>query len=124
MSEPATTQRLDKWLWHARFFKTRGLATKLVSAGHVRIDGDRVSKPSHALRAGVTLTFPQARRVRVIRVDALSARRGPATEAQALYTDLTPPEDPAPKNPRFEGKGRPTGKDRRNARLYGTGPLE
>jgi ribosome-associated heat shock protein Hsp15 len=124
MSDPAPTQRLDKWLWHARFFKTRGLATKLVSAGHVRIDGDRVSKPSHAIRPGLTLTFPQAKRVRIIRIEALSTRRGPAPEAQTLYTDLTPPEEPGQQNPRFEGKGRPSGKDRRNARLYRTGPLE
>ena len=124
MSDTTPTQRLDKWLWHARFFKTRGLATKLVSAGHLRIDGDRVSKPSHAIRPGLTLTFPQSTRVRIIRVEALSTRRGPAPEAQTLYTDLTPPEEPSPKNPRFEGKGRPSGKDRRNARLYRTGPLE
>ena len=119
------TQRLDQWLWHARFFKTRGLATKLVSGGHVRVDGTRVSKPSHALRPGVTLTFPQAKRVRVIQVDALTTRRGPAPEAQALYTDLTPPEkDKLPPNPRFEGKGRPTKKDRRKARLSGSDTLE
>lgn len=118
------TQRLDQWLWHARFFKTRGLATKLVTGGHVRVDGTRVSKASHPLRPGVTLTFPQARRIRVIRVEALALRRGPAPEAQALYTDLTPEEEPVPPNPRFEGKGRPTGKDRRNARLSDPGPLE
>lgn len=96
----------------------------MVSAGRVRVDGDRVSKPSYGLRPGLTLTFPQSRRVRVIRVEALSTRRGPAPEAQALYTDLTPPEDPVPQNPRFQGKGRPTGKDRRNERLYRDGPLE
>ncbi len=116
MTEP--TQRLDQWLWHARFFKTRSLATKLVSAGHVRVDGVRVSKPAYALRPEVTLTFPQAKQIRVIRVEALATRRGPAPEAQALYTDLTPaPKDAVPPNPRFEGKGRPTKKDRRNARL-------
>ena len=119
------TQRLDQWLWHARFFKTRGLATKLVSGGHVRIDGIRVSKPADPLRPGVTLTFPQAHRIRIIRVEALAKRRGPAPEAQELYTDLTPPpEDELPPNPRFEGKGRPTKKDRRNARLSRHTPLE
>ena len=66
------TQRLDQWLWHARFFKTRGLATKLVAGGQVRVDGIRISKPSHALRPGATLTFPQARRIRVIRVEVLA----------------------------------------------------
>ena len=111
------TQRLDQWLWHARFFKTRSLATKLVSGGHVRVDGIRVSKPAHAVRPGVTLTFAQARRVRVIQVEHLATRRGPAPEAQALYTDLTPPEEKLPPNPGFQGKGRPGKKDRRNARL-------
>lgn len=118
------TQRLDQWLWHARFFKTRGLATKLVAAGQVRIDGARVSKPAHAVRPGLTLTFPQAKRIRVVRIEALATRRGPAPEAQALYTDLTPVEETVPANPRYEGKGRPTKKDRRNARLSGPGALE
>ena len=119
------TQRLDQWLWHARFFKTRSLATKQVSGGHVRVDGERVQKPSFALRPGQTLTFRQARRIRVIRVTALASRRGPANEAQGLYTDLTPPdEEIAPQNPRYEGKGRPSGKDRRNARLYRDPTLE
>ena len=119
------TQRIDQWLWHARFFKTRGLATKLVTGGQVRVDGDRVQKASFALRPGMTLTFRQARSIRIIRVENLASRRGPAPEAQRLYTDLSPePEDNPPQNPRFEGKGRPTGKDRRNARLYRNPPLE
>ncbi|MEO0945328.1 MAG: RNA-binding S4 domain-containing protein [Pseudomonadota bacterium] len=118
MTEPDSSQRLDQWLWHARFFKTRSLATKHVSGGHVRVDGIRVSKPAHALRPQVTLTFPQAKRIRVVRVEALAKRRGPATEAQGLYTDLSPIlEEKRPPNPRFEGKGRPTKKDRRNVRL-------
>jgi len=119
------TQRLDQWLWHARFFKTRSLATKLVNTGQVRVDGEKVSKPSHALRPGRTLTFKQAKEIRVIRVDALATRRGPAPEAQELYTDLSPPtQNKAAKNPRYEGKGRPSGKDRRNARLMRDPPLE
>ena len=119
------TQRLDQWLWHARFFKTRSLATKLVQGGHVRVEGEKVAKPSFALRPGQTLTFKQARRIRIIRVEHLAERRGPALEAQGLYTDLSPePEETPPPNPRFEGKGRPTGKDRRNARLYRNPPLE
>ena len=116
------TQRLDQWLWHARFFKTRGLATKLVSGGHVRVDGVRVSKPAHALRPGVTLTFPAGQAgIRVsVEVIALATRRGPAPEAQALYIDLDTArrrKNDLPPNPRYEGKGRPTKKDRRNARL-------
>ena len=119
------SQRLDQWIWHARFFKTRGLATRFVAGGHVRVDGQRISKPSFALRPGHVLTFHKARRVRVIRVDSLAVRRGPASKAQALYTDLAPPEDDnVPRGPRFEGKGRPSRKDRRNARLYGDPSLD
>lgn len=109
--------RLDKWLWQARFFKTRSLAAKQVSAGHVRVNGTRVGKPARTISPGDVLTFVQARKVRVICVDVLGDRRGPAPEAQALYTDLTPEPDPAPtpptKNPRFEGKGRPDKRQRR-----------
>lgn len=93
----------------------------------MRVDGQRVSKPSHGLKPGVTLTFPQARRIRVVTVEALATRRGPAPEAQALYTDLTPPEETefrVPPNPKFEGKGRPTKKDRRSARLSDPSRLE
>ena len=110
--------RADKWLWHARFFKTRGLATKLISGGHLRVNADKVAKPAHAVGPGDVLTFPQGRQIRVVRIAALSDRRGPAPEAQALYEDLTPVEEKRPPSPRYEGKGRPTGKERRNARLY------
>ncbi|MXQ08323.1 RNA-binding S4 domain-containing protein [Alphaproteobacteria bacterium GH1-50] len=119
------TQRLDQWLWHARFFKTRGLATRLVASGQVRVDGVKVSKPSLALRPGMTLTFAQARRIRVIRVVALATRRGPAPEAQALYDDLSPEDqNSGSENPRYEGKGRPTGRDRRRMDLSLPDPLD
>lgn len=88
---PRPQMRIDKWLWQARFFKTRALATDLVSAGHVRLNGQRVSKPAQGVGPGDTLTFPQAGRVRVIRILDLPQRRGPATEAQALYRDLDAP---------------------------------
>lgn len=113
MSDTATI-RLDKWLWYARFFKTRGLATKLVAGGHVRVNGTKVEKPATKVGAGDTLTFPQGNQIRVVQLLAPGTRRGPAPEAQALYTDLTPPpEEKIPRSPRFEGKGRPTKKDRR-----------
>ncbi len=87
--------RIDKWLWQARFFKTRGLAAKAVAAG-VRVNGQRTDK-SHALvRPGDALTFKQADRVRVVRVEALGTRRGPAPEAARLYADL---DAPAPDRP-------------------------
>lgn len=107
-NEVAPTLRIDKWLWWARFFKTRSLATKVV-AGGVRINGTRTDKPKSAVRAGDTLTFSQNRNIRVIKVIALGHRRGPAAEAEALYEDLAPPEPPKPRvGPR------PTKKDRRD----------
>lgn len=120
--------RLDKWLWQARFFKTRTLAAKVISAEGVRIDGTRVSKPGRLVSSGNVLTFVQARRVRVIRILALGVRRGPAVEAQALYEDLSPPEpetgDSVPPNPGYEGKGRPTKRERRNLDLNRRRTLE
>ncbi|MCG7574316.1 RNA-binding S4 domain-containing protein [Phaeobacter sp. CNT1-3] len=109
----ATKQRLDKWLWHARFYKTRGLASKMVSAGHVRVNSDKVSKPAHSVKPGDVLTFPQGNQIRVVRIEGIGDRRGPAPEAQTLYTDLTEPKESVPRSPKFEGKGRPTKRDRR-----------
>lgn len=118
------TLRADKWLWHARFFKTRSLAAKVIAGGHLRVNAAKVHKPAQAVAPGDVLTFPQGRRIRVVKVVALGERRGPAPEAQALYEDLTPPEEPRPANPRFDGKGRPSGKDRRNARLFDPSQLD
>ena len=67
--------RLDKWLWYARFFKTRGLSAKLVAAGHVRVNGEKVAKPATAVGPGDTLTFPQARIIRVVRIKDVGTRR-------------------------------------------------
>ena len=113
--------RIDKWLWYARFFKTRTLAAAQANGGHVRLNSGKLSKASATVQVGDVLTFPQGKHIRVIRVEALANRRGPAPEAQALYTDLDPPqpksETNVPKSPRFEGKGRPTGRDRRKLDL-------
>jgi ribosome-associated heat shock protein Hsp15 len=84
------TLRLDKFLVQARFFKTRAMAAKLIADGRVRLDGTPVAKPSHAVKPGDVLTFPQGRAIRVVRVAALPARRGPAAEARACYDDLSP----------------------------------
>lgn len=121
---PRETIRLDKWLWQARFFKTRSLASKVVSAGKVRVDGTPVSKASRAVGVGDTLTFPQARQIRVVTITALGDRRGPATEAQTLYVDLTEVKETGPASPRYEGKGRPTKRDRRSLDLNRRTPLE
>ena len=115
MNTARPTLRIDKWLWQARFFKTRGLSAKTVSAGHVRVNGQPISKPGRTVGAGDVLTFPQGPHVRVIRILALGDRRGPAPEAQALYDDLAPlvPEPPDVSAPRDTGGGRPTKRDRR-----------
>lgn len=117
------TLRADKWLWYARFFKSRSLATQLCQAGKLRLSGLGVVKPHHKVKPGDVLTFPQGHHIRVIRIVALGSRRGPASEAQALYEDLKPPA-PESKLPagtpdalatakREPGAGRPTKRDRR-----------
>lgn len=110
--------RVDKWLWHARFFKSRSLAGELAGSGALRIDGIKVTKASQTVSAGQVLTFPKAGHIRIIQVDAIGTRRGPAAEAQALYTDLDPPaprpKDDQPKQAEREaGAGRPTKRQRR-----------
>lgn len=99
MSE--TRQRLDKWLWHARFVKTRSRAQAFCEETRIRVGGTVVEKPSHAVKRGDVLTFTLGRHVRAIRVLALAERRGPAAEARALYEDLAPPtpETAIPKAP-------------------------
>jgi len=116
--------RLDKWLWQARFFKTRTLAAKTVAAGHVRVNGVKTAKPARAVGTGDTLTFAQGRVIRVVRIVALGDRRGPAPEARMLYDDLTPARDNIPPAPRYEGKGRPSRKQRRQADLFKERPLD
>ena len=115
--------RLDKWLWYARFFKTRSLATKMISSGQLRINGEVTSKPHRQAKIGQVLTFAQGPLIRVIRIDEIGKCRGPAAEAATLYTDLDPPparqtsKEVRLHNSRFEkrliGSGRPTKKDRR-----------
>ena len=86
MSE--TRIRIDKWLWHARFHKTRSLAQAAAVKGHIRLNGRRVEKASAEVRIGDTLTVPRGKDVVVVRVLGCGIRRGPATEAQALYEIL------------------------------------
>lgn len=90
------TQRIDKWLWHARFARTRGAAQTLALSGHVRLNREKVHQASRAVRVGDVLTLSLGRGVRVIRVLAIAERRGSFTEAQRLYEDAaTPPNPPA-----------------------------
>lgn len=109
MSDHAPKLRVDKWLWQARFFKTRSLAARQISDGNVRVNGDRASKPAHSVSPGDVLTFAQGRQIRVVRIVELGIRRGPAPEAQALYDDLTPEAEPVPERV----GARPTKRNRR-----------
>lgn len=123
------TLRLDKWLWFARFFKTRSLATKYVQSGKLRVNTVTVAKPHYALKPGDVLTFPMRAGVKVVKVLDLGSRRGPAPEAQGLYDDLSPPppskapvdpDQPGPIAARDAGAGRPTKRERRETdRLRG-----
>ncbi|MFP6718441.1 MAG: RNA-binding S4 domain-containing protein [Alphaproteobacteria bacterium] len=114
------SMRLDKWLWYARFSKSRTTATLLCTDGRVRINRRRISKAHAPVRIGDVLTFPQAKKIRVVRVLSLGRRRGPATEAATLYEDLAPPEpqksselEKTISGRRLPGSGRPTKSDRR-----------
>ena len=83
--------RLDKWLFHARFYRTRTLAQAATTAGRVRLNGIKVDKPGHVVKPGDVITLGKGAQVVVVRVLALAARRGAATQASALYQVL---EDP------------------------------
>lgn len=114
------TLRVDKWLWFARIVKTRALAQELVSQGKVRLNRERLDKPSRTVRQDDVLTVAVHQRVRVLKVRDIGVRRGPASEAMSLYEDLGPPPTPArdgtqaePGGGRAQGQGRPTKRDRR-----------
>jgi len=81
-------QRLDKWLWFARFAKTRTLAAKLVTSGFVRVNGQRTENAAKAVAVGDVVTIALSRTTLVVRVQDLGDRRGPAPEARQLYVDL------------------------------------
>jgi ribosome-associated heat shock protein Hsp15 len=87
--------RLDKWLWHARFFKTRSLATRYIEKSRCRVDGRVTDKPHTVVTPGIVLTFALGPKVRIVKVVALGERRGPAIEARALYEEI----DPTPRGP-------------------------
>jgi ribosome-associated heat shock protein Hsp15 len=114
-SEPGNErQRLDRWLWCARFFKSRSLAAAFCNAGRLRLSGRKVDRAHQPIRPGDVLTFPLGPHIRVVRVAKLAVRRGPATEARGLYEDLAPPAAPSPPVAQREaGAGRPSKADRR-----------
>jgi ribosome-associated heat shock protein Hsp15 len=109
--------RLDKWLWFARFFKSRSLATRFIETGHARVRG-APAKPHTAVHADDVITFTVGGVVRVVRIRALGTRRGPAVEAKTLYEELTSPApegSPESRLPFYRdgGAGRPTKAERR-----------
>lgn len=120
-ASPVDKLRIDKWLWAARFFRTRSLASAAVEAGQVRINGERV-KPARAVHAGERVEVRKAGLAWEVEVIGIAERRGSASEASKLYVEL---EDSrrlreetvasrsaaAASDPRFDG--RPTKRDRR-----------
>lgn len=120
---PSETLRLDRWLWHARVFKTKALAGRAVSEDGVRLtrtgQTQRVEKPGFCVRVGDTVALTRADRLVVYEVLALGERRGPPAEARTLFADHSPSRPPRePRVPsvfvREEGAGRPTKKERRD----------
>ena len=109
---------MDKWLWAARVFKTRSLASAACDGGKVDINAE-AAKPAKRVRAGdlVEVTLPRGRR-RILKVTAVGNRRGSAEAGRELLEDLTPPEPPRPRQapPPFRepGAGRPTKRERRD----------
>jgi ribosome-associated heat shock protein Hsp15 len=114
--------RVDKWLWAARFYKTRSIASDAVDGGHVEVNGER-AKPSKQIKAGDELRVRVNQNTFVVRVRGLAERRGPASEAQLLYEEtadsrvererLAEQRRLAP-SPAYEEGGRPTKRDRRD----------
>ncbi|HXX26404.1 MAG TPA: S4 domain-containing protein [Pseudolabrys sp.] len=82
-------QRIDKWLWHARIVRTRRDAAALADAGHVRLNGKRITSNSQAVRSGDVVTLALDRSVRVLKVEGFCDRRGAAPAARTLYRELT-----------------------------------
>ncbi|MGT2441322.1 RNA-binding S4 domain-containing protein [Ensifer adhaerens] len=117
-SNPASRQRLDKWLFFTRLIKSRSLAQKAIEGGRVAVNDERVTQSSFQLKTGDMLELALDRRSLIVRVVGPGERRGPHEEARLLYDDLTP-EQPKEKLSAYElatrerGAGRPTKKERR-----------
>jgi ribosome-associated heat shock protein Hsp15 len=123
MQDDSDRVRLDKWLWAARFFKTRSLATEAIAGGKVEVNGER-AKPAKGIKPGDEVRLRLGPYEHVLIVRGLAERRGPATVAQALYEETQASRDArerlaaqlkmAPPTFVYEEKGRPTKKDRRD----------
>ena len=79
--------RLDTWLWYARFYKSRSLSSKAILSGKLRVNSDKIIKPASKVKINDVLTITHVNMVRIIQVESLGVRRGPASEAQKLYKD-------------------------------------
>ena len=111
--------RLDTWLWYARFYKSRSLSSKAILSGKLRLNSNKIIKPASKVKINDVLTINHINMVRIIQVQSLGSRRGPASEAQNLYNDLSGNIIDASKiksvseKPKKETNKRPTKKDRR-----------
>ncbi|HPG88192.1 MAG TPA: RNA-binding S4 domain-containing protein [Hyphomicrobium sp.] len=130
-AQPGEAQRLDQWLYFARLTKSRTLAQALIERGKIRVNRVKVDRSSLAVKVGDTLTISVGPRVRIFTVKGFGKRRGPATEAQALFEELTPATDRTKSSDaekagtsidpmgslitavRPDGAGRPTKRERR-----------
>ena len=120
--DEAIDVRLDKWLWAARFFKTRGLAAEAVAGGKIEIHNTR-PKPSRIVRPGDQLTIRRGPYEWTVIVQGIARLRGPAAQAQALYEETeesrrrreaTAAQLKLERPPEFDSAGRPTKKGRRD----------
>ena len=91
-TEDQAWQRLDKWLWHARFLRHRADCTRLVEQGSIRINRQATEKPHARLRPGDVVTLPLRDAIRVVEVLRLAERRGPASEAATLFREIADPK--------------------------------
>ena len=111
--------RLDTWLWYARFYKSRSLSSKAILSGKLRLNSNKIIKPASKVKINDVLTINHINMVRIIQVQSLGSRRGPASEAQKLYNDLSGHMIDASKiksvseKSKKETNKRPTKKDRR-----------
>ena len=111
--------RLDTWLWYARFYKSRSLSSKAILSGKLRVNSNKIIKPASKVKINDVLTITHVNSVRIIQVQSLGSRRGPASEAQKLYNDLSGDMIEASKiksvseKSKKETNKRPTKKDRR-----------
>ena len=111
--------RLDTWLWYARFYKSRSLSSKAILSGKLRLNSNKIIKPASKVKINDVLTINHINMVRIVQVQSLGSRRGPASEAQKLYNDLSGDMIEASKiksvseKSKKETNKRPTKKDRR-----------